>query len=205
MNTRIVIFAKAPQPGLAKTRLIPALGQDGAAALAHRMLRHTLSEALAAGVSTVELCMSPFDCAAWQDVLIPASVVRTDQGEGDLGIRLSRASKRVIASGEFIILIGTDCPALDAGYLRQLAQSLEIADAALVPVGDGGYAALALRRYDASLFSDMAWSTDMVAYDTLCRIGNLGWSVEQLPMLHDIDEPGDLQWLPQDWLETKHV
>lgn len=205
MNTRIVIFAKAPQPGLAKTRLIPALGTEGAAALAHRMLRHTLSEALAAGVGTVELCTSPLDCAAWQDVLIPTSVVRTDQGEGDLGTRLSRVSKRVIAGGESAILIGTDCPALDAGYLRRLAESIETADTALVPVADGGYAALALRRYDASLFSDMAWSTDSVAYDTLCRIGNLGWSVEQLPMLHDIDEPGDLKWLPQDWLEALHA
>lgn len=196
MNTRIVIFAKAPQPGLAKTRLIPALGAEGAAALARQLLQYTLAQAIAAEIGTVELCMSPFDESAWQDVPIPASVVRTDQGEGDLGERMARASERVIAAGDVAMLIGTDCPALDAMLLRQIAQHLAVADTVLLPTADGGYAALALQRFDASLFSGIAWSTDSVARETLCRIGQLGWSVHQLPIQHDIDEPADLRWLP---------
>ena len=56
---RIIIFAKAPQPGLAKTRLIPALGAEGAAELAQLMLLHTVNEALAANIAIVELCVTP--------------------------------------------------------------------------------------------------------------------------------------------------
>ena len=57
--TRIIIFAKAPVPGFAKTRLIPALGEAGAAGLARQMLFDTLKEALAAGIGPVELCVWP--------------------------------------------------------------------------------------------------------------------------------------------------
>ena len=56
---RIVIFAKAPRAGYAKTRLIPALGADGAARLARRMLTHMVNQALDAGVGPTELCMTP--------------------------------------------------------------------------------------------------------------------------------------------------
>jgi len=58
-TTRIVIFAKAPVAGLAKTRLIPALGAETAARLARRMLLHTLHEASEAAVGQVELCVTP--------------------------------------------------------------------------------------------------------------------------------------------------
>ena len=83
---RIVIFAKAPVPGRVKTRLIPALGADGAAALAGAMLDHTLQQALAAGLDAVELCMSPAPGEpAWHGVAWPAGVECTAQGDGDLG------------------------------------------------------------------------------------------------------------------------
>jgi len=88
---RIVIFAKAAQPGFAKTRLIPALGEKGAADLAQRMLTHTLSEALAAKIGPVELCVTPSSTdAIWQTLVIPDEVQYSDQGEGDLGERLTR-------------------------------------------------------------------------------------------------------------------
>ena len=98
---RIIVFAKAPRPGLAKTRLIPALGAAGAAALAARMLAHTLDQALASGVGEVELCAAPAPWdATWDGIELPDGIARTAQGEGDLGERMARAARRAIEAIE---------------------------------------------------------------------------------------------------------
>lgn len=197
---RIVILAKAPLPGLAKTRLIPALGRQGAADLALRLLQHTLREALAAKLGPVEMCVTPTPAeAVWQTLWQASSVQWSDQGDGDLGERMCRASQAALQAGESVLLIGTDCPELDAAQLRQAANALQHADAALVPAFDGGYVLLGLKRFDASLFAGIHWSTPMVAAETRQRMTALGWTLHRLPMLHDIDEPDDLQWLPKSW------
>jgi hypothetical protein len=184
--TRIVIFAKAPVPGRVKTRLIPALGAEGAAKLAAEMLQQTVSEAVASGLD-VELCGEP-DPATWYNGA-PANL--TAQGEGDLGQRLRRAAERVLLT-ENILLIGADCPALDAPHLRTAAEALERHNAVIHPAEDGGYVLLGLRRFDESLFEGIAWSTSEVAAETLKRIVALGWSVDVRETLSDVDEPSDL-------------
>ncbi|MHB1676199.1 MAG: TIGR04282 family arsenosugar biosynthesis glycosyltransferase [Sulfuriferula sp.] len=203
---RIVIFTKAPQSGFAKTRLIPALGVQGAADLAQLMFTHTVTEALAAQVGPVELCVTPAAAdAAWGTLAIPDTIQWSDQGEGDLGTRLARTTQRVIDGGESILLIGTDCPELTANHLQQAANTLQYFDSTLIPTADGGYVLLGLNHFHPFIFSNIAWSTDTVAFETLCRIGQLRWSVTNQPMLHDIDEPDDLKWLPANWTETLHA
>lgn len=198
--TRLVIFAKAPQPGAVKTRLIPALGAEGAAALARRMLSHTLQQALAAGVGPVELCMSPAPGdAAWQSVALPTAVVRTAQDEGDLGQRMASTVARITRQRQSVLLFGTDCPALTATHLAEAARQLAQHDAVLLPVADGGYILIGLKTPCPELFTDMPWSTPAVAAETLRRIAALGLRVWQGPTLHDIDEPADLARLPPDF------
>ena len=184
--TRIVIFAKAPVPGRVKTRLIPALGAEGAAKLAAEMLEHTVAQALASGLQ-VELCGEP-DPATWYT---GPSIHLTTQGEGGLGERLHRAAHRVLRS-ENILLIGADCPALNAPHLRAASEALERHDAVIHPAEDGGYVLLGLRRFDPSLFESIAWSTNTVATETLARIAALGWSIDIRETLADIDQPADL-------------
>lgn len=204
MNTHLVVFAKAPQAGLVKTRLMPALGAQGAADLARRMLQHTLQQAMAAQVGPVELCMSPGpDDAAWAGVEIPAAVLRTSQGDGDLGQRMARAVERVTASGQSILLMGTDCPALNAARIAGAAQALAHHDAALVPVADGGYVLVGLHAPCPAIFADMAWSTPSVAAVTLQRMVMLGQRVWVGPTLHDIDEPADLVHVPRHLLPSQ--
>ncbi|MGQ0710439.1 MAG: TIGR04282 family arsenosugar biosynthesis glycosyltransferase [Rhodoferax sp.] len=200
---RTVIFAKAPLPGLCKTRLAPVLGAQGAARLAQRMLQHTVGVASGAGVGEVELCVSPApETAVWQPFRDPLWTADWQaQGEGDLGTRLARAAQRSAAQGRAVLLIGTDCPALDAQHLRQAAQRLQAADAVIIPSLDGGYVLLGLNRFHPSLFEGIAWSTSSVAGETMRRIRALDWSLAELPPLRDIDEPGDLHALPQAWLE----
>jgi len=199
---RLVIFAKAPQPGHAKTRLIPALGAEGAAALARRMLDHALTQALAAGIGPVELCTSPPPGdPAWEKITIPAAVLRTGQGEGDLGERMARAVRRVTADdGRPVLLMGSDCPALTAAVIREAARQLHTHDALLVPVADGGYVLIGLKSPCPALFGRMPWSTATVAAETLARMAALGLKVWRGPLLHDIDEPADLAQLPAGFL-----
>jgi uncharacterized protein len=202
-GSRIVIFAKAPQPGFAKTRLIPALGADGAAALARRMLDATLQHACAARVGSVELCATPaLSDPAWRGIPIPKEIEISAQGDGDLGVRLARAAARALQRGPSVLLIGTDCPDLDGGTLVDAARMLQEVEAVMHPVDDGGYALLGLRRFDARVFEDIAWSTGSVARTTLARLAELQWSVHLGRVLHDIDEPADLEHLPSTWASS---
>ncbi|WP_341890874.1 TIGR04282 family arsenosugar biosynthesis glycosyltransferase [Variovorax sp. YR752] len=186
-------MAKAPVAGLAKTRLIPALGAEGAAALAARMLAHAVREALAAGLGPVTLCGAP-------DVSHPAfTALATDprlslhpQGEGDLGARMRRAFERALASCDSAVLIGTDAPDLDAAVLRAAADALATHDAVFAPAHDGGYALIGLRRAESRLFDAMPWSTSQVMAITRERLREGGLRWHELPPLHDIDEPADL-------------
>lgn len=198
VRPRLLVFAKAPQAGAVKTRLIPALGAPGAAALARSMLDHALQQALAADIGTVELCMSPApEAQAWQNVDLPDTIELTAQGEGGLGERMGRAVQRVTTElRQPVLLMGTDCPDLTARQIRQAALELERHDAVLVPVVDGGYVLIGLKAPCAEIFSDMPWSTSVVAAETIRRMGTLGWRVWEGPQLHDMDEPGDLVHLP---------
>lgn len=198
-TVRIVIFAKAPRAGQAKTRLIPALGAAGAAALAERMLLQTVRQAERAQLGCVELCCAPLDDSAWQGLHLPETLIMSDQGGGSLGERMARASQRVLSSHESVLLIGTDCPGLTAERLREVAKALSTADAVMVPAVDGGYVALGLRRFDPRVFEDIPWGTSEVAARTLARFTLLRWRQHVLAAEHDIDEPSDLQHLPNTW------
>ncbi len=202
MGTAIIVFAKAPVPGLAKTRLAPALGAAGAAALAERMLHHALAQATAAAVGPVELCAAP---DATHPVLQAAAAEQgaclTEQGTGDLGLRMHRALARSLTQHGRALLIGTDAPALDATVLRLASSALQDHEAVFVPALDGGYALVGQRRADARWFSDMRWSHDRVMEDTRERLRAAGVRWAELPPVADIDEPADLVHLPPGWLD----
>ncbi|TXC66497.1 glycosyltransferase [Piscinibacter aquaticus] len=198
----MLVLAKAPVAGLAKTRLIPALGAEGAAALAARMLRHTLDEALAAGLGPVTLCAAPSAThPAIGEFAKEARLDIVDQGEGDLGARMQRAFDRALRLHGGVLLIGTDAPALDAAVLRAAHVQLQQHDAVLGPAHDGGYVLIGLRRPEPRLFTDMPWSTPQVLTLTRERLRAAGLRWAELPPLHDIDEPADLAQLAgRGWL-----
>jgi len=203
-DTALIVFAKAPVAGLAKTRLIPALGAEGAAALAARLLRHTLAQGAAAGFGALELCAAP---DATHPALVAAArehgAALATQGEGDLGARMQRALGRRLTAHARVLLIGTDAPALDAAVLHQAATALATHDAVFVPALDGGYALVGLSAHAPErLFAGIAWSTPQVMTNTLERVAELGLRTALLAPLPDIDEPADLIHLPADWREA---
>lgn len=155
------------------------------------MLEATCAEAQAVAGARVELCASPgSDDPSWAG-MIPAGVAATAQGDGDLGARLARAAARTIDDGDWPVLIGTDCPALDRGRLGVACRALEENDAFLHPTEDGGYALLGLRRFSPLLFSGIPWSGPEVAAQTISRLKTLGWRTSVGELLRDIDEPAD--------------
>jgi len=201
VSTSIIVLAKAPVPGLAKTRLAPALGAAGAAALAERMLRHALAQAVAAGTGPVELCAAPDALhPALQAAAAGCGATLAEQGPGDLGERMHRALSRHLQRHPHALLMGTDAPSLHAAVLRQAAQALHEHDAVFVPALDGGYALVGLRRASPPCFAGMRWSHDRVMHDTRERLRAAGLRWAELAPVADIDEPADLAHLPPGWL-----
>lgn len=203
MSCAIIIFAKAPVAGQTKTRLIPALGPGGAAALAERMLRHTVSQALASGCGQVELCVTPettHEAFTRQVTQSGGALLLAEQGEGDLGQRMDRALTRTLQHHGSAILIGTDAPALDVQVLRAASQALTNHDAVFVPALDGGYALVGLTHPQPELFANMVWSTHRVMAQSRDRMQVAGLRWTELDLVADIDEPADLGHLPAGWL-----
>lgn len=190
---RIAILAKAPIAGLAKTRLIPALGAAGAARLQRRLTRRAVHTAQAAGIGPVTLWCTPDDGHRFFRALRRTTGVRCRvQPGGDLGARMHAAFCVDAAAGP-MLLIGTDCPVLTPGHLRRAAQALrEGGDAVFFPAEDGGYVLVGLQRPQPALFDDMAWSTAAVMADTRERARQATLRVHELETLWDIDEPADL-------------
>ena len=197
----VIVMAKAPLAGFAKTRLIPALGAQGAALLAERLLDHAVQQALAADLGPVDVCCAPdSQHAAFGRQILSTRVGLSHQGEGDLGARMARAFDRWLAHAGRALLIGTDAPALDATLLRRAANALDDADVVFIPALDGGYALVGLCRPAPSLFRGMTWSTSTVMARTRERAAAAGLRLAELPAIADIDEPADLVHLPDGWL-----
>ncbi len=192
----VAVLAKAPIPGLAKTRLIPALGASGAARLQRRLTRRAVRTALDAGLGPVTLWCTPdarhpFFRALQASVPIALRV----QPGGDLGERMHQAFLLHCEQGP-LLLIGTDCPALTTAHLREAAGALLAGgDVVLQPAEDGGYVLIGLRRPQASLFRGMTWSTPEVMAQTRSRSMAIGLRLRELETLFDIDVPADLERL----------
>ena len=194
---RVVVFSKAPEPGTVKTRLIPALGPEGAAALHRDLTVRAIETALAASVGPVELWCAPdashsffAECAQRH----PVSLV--DQGVGDLGARMHAAFSSLLGTCERVLLIGSDVPALTPRYLQEADRALsEGEDAVVGPAEDGGYVLIGLRRVALQLFEGIAWGGPDVWCDTRARLDALRWRYRSLPALWDVDRREDLRRL----------
>lgn len=206
MTTAVVVFAKAPVPGLAKTRLAPGLGEVGAAALAERMLRHALAQAVAADIGPVVLCATPdAPHPMLREMAAACGAALLAQGPGDLGARMARALRRQLRRWPRALLLGTDAPALGARQLREAARALDDHDAVFVPTHDGGYVLVGQRRPgDPRCFRGMTWSHPRVMDDTRRRLADAGLSWAELAPVADIDDPDDLASLPPEW-RTGHA
>ena len=198
---RLILFARYPVPGQAKTRLIPALGPEGAARLHRRLTEHAVRLARAAGSSRrvgVTICCTgaPLrDFRRW----LGADLAFASQSSGDLGARLRHAFSSAFRGGaRRVVVFGADIPDLSPEILLQSFEDLGAHDVVLGPAADGGYYLIGVKRAAPELFSGISWGTALVREQTRAAIGRRGLSVAELPTLGDVDLPGDLTTLRED-------
>ena len=188
---RIAVFARAPVAGEAKTRLIPMLGADGAAALQRRLIERTLSTACAVQAARVTLWVAGDAGHAFvAEAARRFGVAIAEQRGADLGARMNHAFETV---GAPLLLIGTDCPQLAPDDLSAAAGALRAHDVVIQPATDGGYVLIGLARPRPPLFESIDWGGPQVLRQTRERIAALGLRCALLPALHDLDTAADLQ------------
>lgn len=187
----LAILAKAPVPGLAKTRLIDALGPEGAARLHERLVRHTLEIALASTTAERITLWTALDHhhSFFRELADRYGISLRPQPEGELGERMYRA---LLAMPEPGLLIGTDCPVLSPLLLGRCRRALDQADVVVLPAEDGGYGLIGVHRPDPRLFDDIPWGTGAVMDKTRDRIASLGWRLACPDTIWDVDRPEDL-------------
>lgn len=196
-DTAVIVFARAPVPGASKTRLVPALGEDGAANLHARMIERTVAT-LAGGSYTLQLWCAPDPAhALFRRLAEQHDLQLHSQCGDDLGARMYHALNNALEDHRHAIIVGTDCPALERSDVEAAADALrDGADAVLGPAADGGYWLLGLNAVSPALFTDIAWGGDTVHAQTVGRIAALGWRHQALRTLADVDRPEDLAHLP---------
>lgn len=192
---RLIVFTRYPEPGKAKTRMIPLLGAEGAAGLQRQMTLRTVVNArrmrrrISAELEVRYSGGDPVGFGAW----LGRDLNYRPQGEGDLGRRMAESLRQAFTEGAAeAVIIGTDIPNLTEDLLERAFASLAQCDLVLGPALDGGYYLIGLRRAIPELFEEIAWGTGEVLARTLERAQRLGLAVALLDPLTDVDEPEDL-------------
>ncbi|MGH6624267.1 MAG: TIGR04282 family arsenosugar biosynthesis glycosyltransferase [Burkholderiaceae bacterium] len=204
----IAVFARAPEPGLAKTRLIPRLGADGAARLQAVLTERALTRACGVPGAEVTLWVAgDIDSAFCADCGRRFSIGIRQQTGADLGARMQGAALASKAGGRDLIIIGTDCPAQTSADLLEAHALLEQSDVVLQPAFDGGYVLIGLRpsihSYDP-IFGDIEWGTEKVLSATRMRLRTAKLSFCELRPLPDLDRSEDLDHaLAEGWIHDE--
>jgi hypothetical protein len=197
----VLLFTRYPQPGLSKTRLIPALGAGGAADLQRRMTERTMARISNLAES------HPHDLEIHYDGG-NESLMRTwlgahtykQQPDGHLGLRMACAVADHLRRKKAILLTGADCPEITSQIFAKALEALARNDMVIGPACDGGYYLIGVngaveKEIVYSLFTDIPWGTKTVFADTMARAKRHNLTSCILPQLHDIDRPEDLGYL----------
>jgi len=190
----IMVFTRTPEAGKVKTRLIPALGEEGAAELYRELLERTLNTAVEADVGDVQLYCWPEIDHPWLRAMQNDYPVRLVQQQGtELGGRMHRAFANALVHYDTAILSGCDIPELSENDFRLAHEKLGENEAVLGPAEDGGYYLVGLNRPCPALFEDIPWGGDKVLAKTRDRIRQQGLHCFELPERWDVDWPRDVE------------
>jgi rSAM/selenodomain-associated transferase 1 len=200
MPDQLILFTRYPQPGQAKTRLIPALGDKGAADLHRQLTEHCLKQVAPLHHDTSQILTIFYTGGSERQMRewLPDIALIKQQGD-TLGEKMITAFTRLQKTGKHhILLFGSDCPSLNNETIKQALIQLGSNDLVLGPSVDGGFYLIGINaRYPNEnlnpLLTDIAWGTDKVLRQTITRAKMLDNSYALLPTLHDIDLPEDLE------------
>jgi uncharacterized protein len=194
----IAFMAKASVPGLTKTRLVPPLTLEQAAALNTAFLQDVAENLmLAARLATPRADIAGYAAycpAGAQEFFhrtLPAAIGLIDSALPNFGDCLFQTIQQILARGHVsAVVLNADSPTLPTAFLIETAAMLSLPGdrAVLGPSRDGGYYLLGLKTAHRRLFDDIAWSTEWVAEQTLQRACEIGLEVRQLPFWYDVDD-----------------
>lgn len=197
MKKQLLIFTRYPEPGKTKTRLVPALGNAGAAQIHRQMAEQT--------VTMADSFAKDYDCALtiyYQGGSLQSMIdwlghhSYQEQYPGDIGQRLDKGFKKTfLRQKTSVIAIGTDCPDLRPELLTKAFAALDKSDVVLGPAFDGGYYLIGLNKLHSALFTDIDWGTKSVLSQTLLKADHNNLTSSLLEPLHDIDRPEDIKHL----------
>jgi uncharacterized protein len=201
----IAFMAKASAPGRAKTRLVPPLTLDQAAALNTAFLRDVADNLLLAARLAPEhasiagyAAYCPAGTEAFFQRTLPAAIGLIDAALPDFGDCLLHTIEHILGRGHSsAVVLNADSPTLPTAFLVETATLLARPGdrAVLGPSSDGGYYLLGLKTAHRRMFEDVAWSTDRVAEQTLQRAREIGLEVHRLPLWYDVDDAASLRRL----------
>ena len=197
----LILFTRVPKAGQAKTRLIPALGEHGAAEFQWRLLARLLGE-LRHGAEQGLWRLRVYYCGTEGlerlRSMAGEGVVFVEQADNaDLGARMRAALERELGAGAPAVgLMGSDLPEATASVVAEALGLLEdpAVDVSLCPVEDGGYWFVGLKLPFPQLFEGTVYGGASVFEDALAACAAHGRAVAAGPRLHDVDTPEDLAW-----------
>lgn len=210
----MAIFARHPQRGRVKTRLVPPLTSEEALELHTACLKSTahLAASLPPWVDKWLYLTSGHTAAArrlTRALDLPRRLKVRVQGGGTLGRRLTRAFGELLAAGyERVVVIGSDSPTLPRSRLLQALSALTGADAVIGPARDGGYYLIGLRTPRTGLsrlFRGIEWGTPRAYRQTRTRLRAVGCRVRTLASGYDIDRAADLARLHRALRRSRHL
>ncbi|MGD1847740.1 MAG: TIGR04282 family arsenosugar biosynthesis glycosyltransferase [Salibacteraceae bacterium] len=191
LTNLLLIFAKNPDLGKAKTRLAKTVGDEAALRVYKALLAHT--QGITQEVKVDKAVFYADRLGPENDGWRTDAFMREVQSGADLGVRMSTAFSWGFVQGyKRIVIIGTDCYELDAQGLENAFEALMDHDAVIGPAKDGGYYLLGLSDMLPSLFQDKNWSTDEVLPATLSDLEKGNAKVKLLTTLSDVDTEADL-------------
>ena len=194
-HKKLIIFTRYPEPGITKTRLIGALGANGAAELQRQMVERVVGVASELKASTgiaIEIRFSGGDDSKMRQWL-GNDIAYAGQIGLNLGQRMDNAFKDGFDQGfDRIVLVGSDCPELTADILEEAFQVLDHHPVVLGPAADGGYYLVGLKQRRSNVFQEIPWGTGNVLEKTCQAISFLGVSYVLLKQLSDLDTPEEL-------------
>ncbi len=198
-DVTFLIFAKAPIPGLAKTRLIPFIGQEQAAELQKRMLCNIVEKVATLEIDTVQIwCTPDSQHPVFMDCQQQYKVSLYNQIEGDLGQKMAFGLDYAFQQCGRVIIVGTDCPVLSTQDIHDaMNQLIQDNEAVIIPAEDGGYVLIGLNKNEPVVFKDIDWGTNQVLKQTLNHFEKLNIHYQVLNKKWDVDEIDDLKRLSQ--------
>ncbi len=191
-NQALIIFARKPELGKAKTRLAATVGNKKALEIYFRLLTHT------------KLITENLPCDKYvfltheQDDNFWNGFNAEIQKDETLGEKMQHAFSLLFKKGyENVLIIGTDCPGITTEIVADGFKKLKTQDVVIGPAEDGGYYLLGMNKLQTDLFKDISWSSERVRQQTIDKLKKQNLTHSLLPTLNDVDEEKDV---PQGWL-----